>query len=473
MAKTSAQPAKGTRDFLPLEVRQREYVTGIIRDVFERHGFEPLETPAFERLDALLGKYGEEGDQLLFKVLLRGQPLVEGIREAAAHIATPEHLQHGRSGVTAPRAEPMLADLGLRYDLTVPLARVYAAHQDKLGAVFKRYQIQPVWRADTPGRGRYREFHQCDVDVVGSGSLVVEAEVAGAAAECLQRLGFAEFAIRLNHRALLRALIEHAGVAAEREHDVIVAIDKMDKIGPDGVARELETRGIGAEQRAALLALLGESADLEHLRRGLQGHADGERALNELQEVLRLLSLTPAAKHMRFDVTLARGLSYYTGCIFEIAVPELAGSLGGGGRYDGLIGMFSGKDVPACGFSLGLERVLVVMAERAMFPASLGELDAVVAAVSDEQVGAALALSVELRRAGLRVDLRPHAVKPGKLRKHADERGVRAAVWLEPDANGLASLWTRADQRSHKDLGAAQIVELIGAAAAGTGKDTP
>jgi histidyl-tRNA synthetase len=461
MAKASAQPAKGTRDFLPLDVRRRDYVTAAIRDVYERHGFEPLETPALERLETLLGKYGEEGDQLLFKILLRGQPLVEGVREAAAHVAVPENLVQGRSGVTAPRAEPLLADLGLRYDLTVPLARVYAGHQDKLGVPFKRYQIQPVWRADTPGKGRYREFYQCDVDVVGSTSLLVEAEVAGAAAECLQRLGFSDFAIRLNHRGLLRALIEHAAIDKRHETDVIVAIDKLDKIGQDGVARELEAHGIDAEQRARLLALLGEHADLGHLQRSLQDHEGGRRALADLEQVLSLSELTPAGQHVRFDPALARGLGYYTGCIFEVAVADLAGSLGGGGRYDGLIGMFSGRDVPACGFSLGLERILVVMTEREMYPAALAELDAVVGAASEEKLPAALALSILLRRAGLRVDLRPHAVKPGKLRQHADERGVRAAVWIEPEHQGLASVWTRTDKESHKDLTPTRIVELL------------
>ncbi|MFI5306459.1 MAG: histidine--tRNA ligase [Polyangiales bacterium] len=466
MAKASAQPAKGTRDFLPLDVRRRDHVTSVIRDVYERHGFEPLETPALERLDALLGKYGDEGDQLLFKILLRGQPLVDGIRDAAAHVAVPENLVQGRSGVTAPRAEPMLADLGLRYDLTVPLARVYAAHQDKLGVPFKRYQIQPVWRADTPGKGRYREFYQCDVDIVGSTSLLVEAEVAGAAAECLQRLGFSDFAIRLNHRGLLRALIEHAAIPKHSETDVVVAIDKLDKIGQDGVAHELEKHGIEPEQRSRLLALLGEHAELSHLQQSLRDHAGGSHALGELQALLSLLALTPAAQHVRFDPALARGLGYYTGCIFEVAVSDLAGSLGGGGRYDGLIGMFSGRDVPACGFSLGLERILVVMAEREMYPQALAQLDAMVAAASDDKLPAALALSVELRRAGFRVDLRPHAVKPGKLRQLADERGVRAAVWIETEHQGLASVWTRADQQSHKDLAPARIVELIGRARA-------
>jgi histidyl-tRNA synthetase len=215
VAKVNAQPPKGTRDYLPALVRQRQYAISIIRKVYEAHGFEPLETPALERLDALAGKYGEEGDQLMFKVLLRGQPLVEGIERAAAHLQEPGAVIEGRSGKTAPGVAALLADLGLRYDLTVPLARAYAAHQAELPAVFKRYQIQPVWRADTPGKGRYREFYQCDVDVVGSTSMLVEAEVAGAAVECVERLGFSEFSLRVNHRGLLRAGVERAGLGPE------------------------------------------------------------------------------------------------------------------------------------------------------------------------------------------------------------------------------------------------------------------
>lgn len=465
MAKANTHPAKGTRDFLPLDVRQRSYVTSIIRDVFERYGFDPLETPALERLDALLGKYGDEGDQLLFKVLLRGEPLVHGLRKAAEHISDEAHLVHGRSGATAPGAEPMLADLGLRYDLTVPLARVYAAHQDKLPSVFKRYQIQPVWRADTPGKGRYREFYQCDVDVIGSTSLVVEAEVLGAAAECLRKLGFARFAIKLNHRGLLRALIQHAGIDAANEVAAIVAIDKLDKIGPDGVARELQARGIAPDARDKLLSSLGERADLAHLEQSLASHAQGTQALSELRQVLELTQVTPAAEHIRFDVSLARGLGYYTGCIFEIAVEDLAGSLGGGGRYDNLIGMFSGRDVPACGLALGLERILLVMAERGMYPASLVQLDVVVGAASDDKLPAALRLCAELRSAGLRVDLRPNAMKPGKLRKHVDDLGIGAAVWIEPEHQGCASVWTRAGQQTHKDVASESIAALISAGA--------
>lgn len=432
MAKVSTQPPKGTRDFLPADVRRRNYVTGIIRSVFLRHGFEPLETPAMERLDALMGKYGEEGDQLLFKVLLRGQPLVKGIREASAEIGREGGVVEGRSGETAPLAEPMLADLGLRYDLTVPLSRVVAAHQGKLPSIFKRYQIQPVWRADTPGKGRFREFYQCDVDVVGSESRLVEAEVAAAAATCLTELGFKDFTLRLNHRGLLRGIVDIAGIAAELETEAITAIDKLDKIGVDGVRKELQERGVEAAAADKLLALLADAGTLQDLKKHCEGHEGAMAAIADIEEVLSLSDVTPAGAHLRFDLTLARGLSYYTGCIFEIAVADLAGSLGGGGRYDGLVGMFSGKQVPACGLSLGLERILVVMEARGMFPDALERPSVVVSAIDKADLKVALGLAQRLRTAGVAVDLRPAAQKPGKVRKFADDQGIDAVVFVEP-----------------------------------------
>ncbi len=462
MTKLVTTPAKGSRDFLPRDVRQRMYVTGVIREVFESHGFAPLETPAFERLETLLGKYGEEGDQLLFKILLRGEPLVKGLRQANAYLAEPNAIVHGRSGETAPGAEPMLADLGLRYDLTVPLARVYAAHQGKLPAVFKRFQIQPVWRADTPGKGRFREFYQCDVDVVGAPSNVVEAEVAGAAAECLVRLGFKDFKLRLNHRGLLRAIVEHAGIPTALEGEAIVAVDKLDKIGAEGVERELAGRGITESSAKKLLAIISEAKTLTGLRSVLTGSERGQRAMDEIERVLDFASVTAAHPYLTFDATLARGLGYYTGCIFEIAVADLAGSLGGGGRYDGLIGMFLGKDVPACGFSLGLERILVVMEERGMYPEGLQQqLDAVLAPVEERDMKAALALCEQLRSHDLRVDLMPKAMQPGKLRKHVDDQGLGAAVWVEPGGSERASVWTKADGQTRKDQLPAAIAALL------------
>jgi len=433
MDKALVQPPKGSRDFLPAELRKREHVTRIIRHVYEAHGFEPLETPAFERLETLMGKYGDEGDQLLFKILRRGQPLVDGLRQASELLSQPDAIVRGRSGETLPRAETMLADLGLRYDLTVPLARVYAAHQGVLPPVFKRYQIQPVWRADTPGKGRFREFYQCDVDVCGSSSLVVEAEVLDAAALCLKQLGFNDFTLRLNHRQLLRALIQVCEIDAANEADAITAIDKLDKIGRDGVDKELTTRGVSTTSRMKLLDVLAQGATLDRLQETLGGNELGKHAIGELREVLRLGGLTHAAAHLKFDPSLARGLGYYTGCIFEIQVADLTGSLGGGGRYDGLIGMFSGKQVPACGLSLGLERILVVMEERKMFPASLSPVDCLLAVVEDKDMDAALVVSRELRAAGFSVDVQTRSFKPGKLRQLAETRGVHYAVWIESD----------------------------------------
>jgi histidyl-tRNA synthetase len=471
MAKVSAQPAKGTRDYLPAAVRQRQYAISIIRQVYEAHGFEPLETPALERLDALSGKYGEEGEQLMFKVLLRGQPLVQGIEQAAALLAQPGAVIEGRSGKTAPGAPALLADLGLRYDLTVPLARAYAAHQAELPPVFKRYQIQPVWRADTPGKGRYREFFQCDLDVVGSTSMLVEAEIVGAAVECLVRLGFEEFGLRTNHRGLLRALVEKAGLGPHQEVDAITAIDKLDKVGVAGVERELSERGVDEGPRQALLGLIaGSSAGggsaaggdggvtLERVAEFLRGHAAGEKAVAELRQFIELASDTAAGGRVRFDVSLARGLGYYTGTIFELVSPRFGGSLGGGGRYDGLIGLFLGREVPACGFALGFERLLLLMEEAGLFPPNLGALHLVLGATSDADGAALLRASRALREAGLAVSMSPRAEKPARLRKSAEERGAPFAAWLE---GGSFQLWQRDGDSTVRGLDSAALTRHL------------
>ncbi|MGE3844855.1 MAG: histidine--tRNA ligase [Vicinamibacterales bacterium] len=408
---STIQPPRGMRDFLPEDVRRRTFVINAIKRVYERYGFEPLETPAVENIDTLLGKYGEEGNKLIFKILKRGE--------------------HESTGV---------ADLALRYDLTVPLARVVAQYQGQLPRFFKRYQIQPVWRADRPARGRFREFYQCDVDALGSRSMVVEAELCAAACEALNGLGFTDFRIRLNHRRLLAALLEQTGVAIPSHGDALVAIDKLDKIGRDGVLAELTGRGIAPDAGERLLQLFAATdadplAALERLEAAVGSHQAGLDGLAELREIVRLAARTPAAGRIAIDVSLARGLSYYTGAIMEIAVPDLAGSLGGGGRYDNLVGMFLGKDVPACGFSLGLERILVVMTERGMFPAGLATAPADVlvtiwnSAASDE----ALALAHELRTAGLRVEVFPEADKLGKQFRYAATRAIRFVTIVGDD----------------------------------------
>ena len=406
MTTNNVQPARGTRDFLPDDVRRREHVIGVVRDVYERYGFEPLETPAFENIETLLGKYGEEGNKLIFKILRRGE--------------------HEASGE---------ADLALRYDLTVPLARVVAQYQNELPKFFKRYQIQPVWRADRPARGRFREFYQCDIDAIGSTSPVVEAELLAAVSEVLARLGFAG----------LRGAAEspaRAGGAARTAPDVRPSgtatrwsrIDKLDKIGREGVTRSWwRAASIAPAAVRCLEAFVRpQTPDNAELVQSL------ERSLSRAwrrcpcgrghrRDLEALRGHDAPRRRIRIDPSLARGLSYYTGAIMEIAVPDLAGSLGGGGRYDNLIGMFLGRDVPACGFSLGLERIIVVMTERKMFPGSVEH-------GAGRRDGDDLERRVARRRAGarrrvcggpgLRVDVYPEADKLGKQFKYASSRNV-------------------------------------------------
>ncbi len=421
MAKTNTEPLSGMRDFLPLDVLRRNYVIGVIERVYQAYGFEPLQTPTMERLSTLLGKYGEEGDQLIFRVLKRGDKL----EKALADDPTQESV----------------ADAGLRYDLTVPLARVVAQYRDKLPRFFKRYQIQAVYRADRPARGRYREFFQCDLDIVGSHSPTVEAEVMAAGAQVLQELGFATpdaFAIRLNHRGVLHGLMEVAGVPAALEGAALVAIDKLDKVGMEGVRAELEQRGLPAPAAAALLesmatAPAGNVAMLDWLETLLAPSHVGTQAVAVLRAVVAYSAHGPAAERLRVDAYLARGLSYYTGPIFEIEFPGLSGSGGGGGRYDDLIGMFSGQQIPACGFSLGLERIMLIMEEREMFPAQLaGEPQLLVTQFDAASATASLALAHALRAAGMRADLYPDTDRYGKQFKYAEERRIRYALLVSP-----------------------------------------
>src|SRR5437660_4687976 len=387
MPSAKTQPARGMRDFLPADVRKREYVIGVIKSVYERYGFEPLETPAVENIETLLGKYGEEGNQLIFKILKRGE--------------------HEKTGE---------ADLALRYDLTVPLARVVAQYQNELPKFFKRYQIQPVWRADRPARGRFREFYQCDVDVLGSRSMVIEAELIAAASDALIALGFNDFVIRVNHREVLTGILDQAGVAPEKHEDALVALDKMDKAGPQGVARELNERGIIGEaavklmrffeglagvRRAAGFADLGEpgsekaafNADvLGRLVEFIGAHEIGARGVDDLRQILQFAKASGVDQRIKLDPTLARGLAYYTGAILELSVTDLAGILRGGGRYDNLVGIFLGQNIPACGFSLGLERILVVMTARHMFPPTLATTpaDGMMAAFDASGIGSSM-----------------------------------------------------------------------------------
>jgi histidyl-tRNA synthetase len=396
------------RDFLPEDVRRREYVIGNITRVYERYGFEPLETPAVENLETLLGKYGDEGNKLIFKILKRGE--------------------HEKTGE---------ADLALRYDLTVPLARVVAEHQARLPRLFKRYQIQPVWRAERPGRGRFREFYQCDVDALGSTSPTVEAELCSAVADAMTELGFQEFQIRINHRQLLSAVLRRAGFPPDREAETLVVLDKLDKIGQDGVVAEWSAKGLGdpAQLAGAASMLRGGLSTTEATAALVAGDPVGEAAIANLRRIMELAQGTTAGARLVFDGTLARGLSYYTGAIMEINVADLAGSLGGGGRYDNLVGMFLGQNIPACGFSLGLERILVVMTERGMFPPALAArpADVMLATFDTSAAAEAMRVAQTLRASGLRVLVYPDADKIGKQIKYADGRGIPFVALLGDD----------------------------------------
>ncbi|MFU8802283.1 MAG: histidine--tRNA ligase [Bradymonadaceae bacterium] len=421
-SKISTKPASGMRDFLPRETERRRYVFNVIEEVYQSYGFEPLETPALERLTTLMGKYGEEGDQLIFKVMQRGDKL-----ERALQKENPGDLD--------------LADMGLRYDLTVPLARIVAQYKNDLPRYFKRYQIAPVWRADRPQRGRFREFYQCDVDVIGSSSMTVEAEVTAALAEVLNRLKFENFRIHVNHRKLLTALMQSAGVKTALHGEALVAIDKLDKIGVDGVVKELTERGISDAAIEGLMPLLQTGQDaatdnattLARLEEEVGALEDGKVALAELRRLLAFAAPGPAAPHLVIDPYLARGLSYYTGPIFEIRSDDFRGSLGGGGRYDELIGMFTRDTLPACGFSLGVERILVLMEERGLFEDQRSPVDVLVTLWNDDFTPNSIRLASELRAAGLKVDLYPDTDKYGKQFKYADERKIPFVAILAPD----------------------------------------
>ncbi|MFT5224116.1 MAG: histidyl-tRNA synthetase [Glaciecola sp.] len=405
----STKPASGTRDFLASEMAIRNDAFATIRRVYESHGFEPLETPAFERIEVLTGKYGEEGDQLIFKILKRGDKAATGE-----------------------------ADMALRYDLTVPLARVVARYGSQLPTPWKRYQISPVWRADRPGHGRFREFYQCDADVVGSTSHLAEVTAVSAATDALVALGLEGFKVRINSRKALSGLIESYGVPESLGVETLTALDKLDKIGVDGVAKELVGRGLPGDVVAALSADLG-SDDLAGLaRERLATTEAGREGLAEVDQIVDALGDNLAGGSLVFDPVLARGLGYYTGPVFEVVHEGLDATIAGGGRYDGLVGMFSGKDVPATGISLGIERILVILAEQQT--AALAAPDVLVTIMDDEGASDSLAVAATLRNAGISADVFAGTDKLGKQFKYADRRGVRHAVIRGSDERAAATV---------------------------------
>jgi len=418
MAKPTVSLPQGTRDFGPDTVRKRQYIFSTIRNVFELYGFQPLETPAMENLETLMGKYGEEGDKLIFKILNNG--LDDAKKEQAARQGFEKVLQGKNTKDITERA--------LRYDLTIPFARYVAMNHGQLSFPFKRYQIQPVWRADRPQRGRYREFYQCDADVVGSSSLINEVELATLYAEVFKRLQI-PVEIRLNSRKILAALAEVSG-GPEKMTDITIAIDKLDKIGLEKVQAELREKGIDETRISVItdyLQITGNNQEKLHRISALIGStAIGETGISELKFVLDHLASTPHAERVTIDFTLARGLNYYTGIIFEVkALEAKMGSIGGGGRYDDLTGLFGVPDIPGVGISFGVDRIYDVMEDLQLFPSEVqAGSQALFFNLGDAESRKAFELLGQLRNAGVRAELFHENSKFDKQFKYAERKNI-------------------------------------------------
>ena len=344
----SKKPVNGMRDILPREMEIRDYVTQVIKDTYRSFGFTPIETPCMENIANLSNKQGGENEKLIFKVLKRGEKLK--LDEA--------------------KEEMDVVDFGMRYDLTVPLSRFYANNANDLPSPFKALQMGNVWRADRPQRGRYRQFTQCDIDILGEPSNLAEIELITATTTTLGKLGFHDFEIRINERRILKAMAAYAGFAEADFDEIFISLDKMDKIGLDGVSEDLVNHGYDKASIDKYLALFDELQDKKYVAEGVSflantlGEFLGEEVVASMTEIAAAVNATKGAKFdLVFDPTLVRGMSYYTGTIFEIAIPEFGGSSGGGGRYDEMIGKFTGQNVPACGFSIGFERIILLLME--------------------------------------------------------------------------------------------------------------
>ncbi len=417
---------KGTRDFLPEQMVKRQYVIEIIRNVFERYGFEPLETPSLELWQTLSGKYGEEADRLTYRFTDRGK-----------------------------------REVGLRYDLTVPLSRVIAMYPE-LPKPFKRYQIQPVWRADKPQKGRFREFYQCDADIISGPSMLADAEILAVIYESLNQLGFRHFQMRVNHRKILAGITEVSGAGPENELTVCRAIDKMDKIGKEGVSQELTAGGIDPASIQKILEILDTEGSndrrLAKIADLLQNSEPGREGIAELKTLFDFLKLYEIPdEFVLFDLHLSRGLDYYTGPIFETVVREpKIGSITGGGRYDNLIGLFSGQPHPAVGTTIGLERIITVMDELNMFPPQLKTPVRVLVTVFDsDSLPYSIKIARKLRSAGINCDLYCGKAKLRGQIGFANNKGIPLIIIAGPDEAQQESLTIK-----NMDSGKQQTVPL-------------
>jgi len=440
MATTKPTLPKGTRDFSPEEMVKRNFIFDTIKSVFRKFGYQEIQTPSMENLETLTGKYGDEGDKLIFKILNSGDFLSK---------VSPEELQTA----DAKKLTSKVSEKALRYDLTVPFARYVVAHQNDISLPFKRFQIQPVWRADRPQKGRYREFYQCDADVVGSESLLNEAEFVLIYQEALSKLGLRDFSILINNRKILSGIAEIIG-KPELIIDMTVAIDKLDKIGFDGVCKELLERGFtqnDIEKLQPIIELKGSNSEkilalkkvLAHSEIGQKGVEELESIFNYIQQ-LQAPNTTSPAPNVELDITLARGLNYYTGAIFEVKSNKVAmGSIGGGGRYDDLTSMFGLKNLSGVGISFGADRIYDVLEELGAFPKNTNETTKVLISNFDETAEKfALPLLSQLRAAGIATELYPEAAKLKKQLGYADAKRIPYVLLIgdEEMTSGLLSL---------------------------------
>jgi histidyl-tRNA synthetase len=451
---------KGTRDFSAGEMVKRNHIFNTISSVFKKYGYQEIQTPTMENLSTLTGKYGDEGDKLIFKVLNSGDFLSN---------VTNSKLESRNSQLITTD----ISEKALRYDLTVPFARYVVMHRNEITFPFKRFQIQPVWRADRPQKGRYREFYQCDADVVGSESLINEAEFVLIYQEALGKLGLKDFTIKINNRKILSGIAEIIG-KPELIVDMTVAIDKLDKIGFDGVTKELIERGFSEsdiEKLKPIIALSGSNEEkLNSLRKVLSGSEIGLKGIAEIETIFSYLALLSIPNtqysilNLELDITLARGLNYYTGAIFEVKTNEVAmGSIGGGGRYDDLTGMFGLSDLTGVGISFGADRIYDVLEELNLFPESSSESTKVLISNFDSVAEKyALPLLQQLRNAGISAEIYPSSAKLKKQMSYADDKNIPFVILIgsEEMETGLLSLKNMKSGDQQK-ITAGQIVATL------------
>lgn len=448
MANVKAAIPKGTRDFGPQVMIKRNYIFDTIKKVFKKYGYQEIQTPTMENLDTLTGKYGDEGDQLIFKILNSGDYMLKT-----------ESLKQKGEDLTSKKLLPIISEKALRYDLTVPFARYVVMHQHEITSPFKRFQVQPVWRADRPQKGRYREFYQCDADVVGSDSLLNEAEFICIYDEALSNLGLKDFTVKINNRKILSGIAELIG---KPEHivDLTVAIDKLDKIGFDGVEKELLEKGFTIKDLGVLkpVILLSGSNDekLTALTAVLSTSIVGKNGIAEVYKVLNYLdSFDLRNAKVELDLTLARGLNYYTGCIFEVKTNEaIMGSIGGGGRYDDLTGMFGKEGLTGVGISFGADRIYDVMEELNLFPSTVNESTKVLICVfGEEEEAYSLPILNSLRKANINAELFPFGAKMKKQMQYANDKSIPFVLVIGGDE-------MQSGQLSLKDMATGEQIKV-------------